>query len=304
VRLCPKLRAHGVHTFDTIPRLNSTVARTKFFCPMLGNADTADTLLQTEWLDKLRKVEGHVASLELAHASPTLLPSMGGSRESLIRRWRTLALLNNRAEAVAHRLMTLDPSSTLWGTRIREIREACSQLHRVEAQVGNPLQCYRSAEEGTTALRAALAVVEHNRPGFEGHRQQPHWPRLTAQAHEAALLQLNALSDSLHNSADKLSLEADSRVTRLPALIRRLYNKCCRDPLEKDAHRSWWETMVTLCRAAQRKGKSWPVLHDKAIREVVDSWEHPDWLAVLENLRHIRYHPKGPPDQCSRPYKF
>jgi len=95
------------------------------------------------------------------------------------------------------------------------------------AQVGNPLQCYRSAEEGTTTLRAALAVVEHNRPGFESHQQQPHWPRLTTQAHEAALLQLNALTASLRISADKLSLGADSRVTRLPALIRRLYNKYC-----------------------------------------------------------------------------
>jgi len=71
------------------------------------------------------KVEGHVASLELAHARPTLLLSMGGSRESLIRRQRTLALLKARAEVVAHRLMTLNPSSALWGTRIREIREAC-----------------------------------------------------------------------------------------------------------------------------------------------------------------------------------
>ena len=48
---------------------------------------------------------------------------------------RDLGLLNDRAEVVAHRLMTLDPSSTLWGTRIREIREACSQLHREGTQV-------------------------------------------------------------------------------------------------------------------------------------------------------------------------
>jgi len=159
---------------------------------------------------------------------------MGGSRESLIRRQRTLALLNDRGEVVAHRLMMLDSSSPLWGTKIREIREAWSHLHRVGAQVGNPLQCHRSAEEGTTALRAALAVVEHKQPGFESHQQQPHWPKLTAQAHEAALLQLNALAASLRNSADKLKLGADSRVTRLPALIRRLYNKCCRDPLESE----------------------------------------------------------------------
>jgi len=264
VRLWPKLRAHGFHTFDTIPRLNPSVARTKFSCPILGKADVVDTLLLTEWLDKLRKVEGNVASRELAHAHPTLLPSMGGSRESLIRRQRTLALLNDHAEVVAHRLIMLDPSSTLWGIRIREIREACFHLHKVGAQVGNPLQCYHSAEEGTTALRAALAVVEYNRPGFESHRQQPHWPRLTAQAHEAALLQLNALAASLRISADKLNLGADSRVTRLPALIRRLYNECRRDPLEKEAHRSWWETMVTLCRATLRKGKSWPETHDSA----------------------------------------
>ena len=174
VRLWPKLRAHGFHTFDTIPKFNPSGTRTKFSCPILGKADVAHTLLLTEWLDKLRKVEGHVASLELAHARPTLLPSMGGSRESLIRRQRTLALLNDRAEVVAHRLMMLDPSSTLRGIRIREIREACFHLHKVGAQVGNPLQCYRLAEEGTTALRAALAVFEHNRLGFESHRQQPH----------------------------------------------------------------------------------------------------------------------------------
>jgi len=76
---------------------------------------------------------------------------MGGSHESLIRRQRTLALLNDCAEVVAHRLMMLDPSSNLLGTRIRKIWEACSHLHS-----------YRSAKEGTTALRAALAVFEHN----------------------------------------------------------------------------------------------------------------------------------------------
>jgi len=85
VRLLPKLRAHGFQTFDTIPRLNPTIARTKFSCPILGSADTADTPLLTEWLNNLREVEGHIASLKLAHARPTLLPSMGGSRESLIR---------------------------------------------------------------------------------------------------------------------------------------------------------------------------------------------------------------------------
>ena len=37
---------------------------------------------------------------------------MGGSREILIRRRRTLAQLNNCAAAVARRMITLDPSST------------------------------------------------------------------------------------------------------------------------------------------------------------------------------------------------
>jgi len=76
VRLWPKLRARGFNTFDTIPRLNPTIARTKFSCPILGSADTADTLLFTEWLNNLREVEGHVASLELSHARPTLLPQL------------------------------------------------------------------------------------------------------------------------------------------------------------------------------------------------------------------------------------
>jgi len=51
VRLWPKLRAHGFNTFDTIPRLNPTIARTKFSCPIIGSADTANTLLLTKWLN-------------------------------------------------------------------------------------------------------------------------------------------------------------------------------------------------------------------------------------------------------------
>jgi len=62
--------------------------------------------------------------------------------------------------------------------------------------------------------------------------------------------------------------------------------------------------MVTLCRAALRKGKSWPKTHDRAIQEVADSWKHPDWLVVLENLRYIRDYPEGPPERYSRPYKL
>ena len=64
-----------------------------------------------------------------------------------------------------------------------------------------------------------------------------------------------------------------------------------------------WETMVTLCRTAQNKGKSWPDSHDRAIQEVADSWEHTDWLAVLELLRYIQHRLEGPPDRYSRPYR-
>jgi len=167
----------------------------------------------------------------------------------------------------------------------------------VGAQDGNPLQCYRSAEESTTALRATLAVIEHSLPGFERLRQQLHWQRLTAQIHSAALLQLTALASSLCNSVDRLSQGANSRVTRLPALIRRLYNRCSRDPLEKDAHRSWWDTMVAVCQMAQNKFKSWPHSHDVAIQEVAYSWEHLNWPSILLDLRYIRDRPEGPPEK-------
>jgi len=62
--------------------------------------------------------------------------------------------------------------------------------------------------------------------------------------------------------------------------------------------------MVTLCQTAQNKGKSLPESHDRAIQEVAYSWEHPDWLAVLENLGYIWDHPEGPPERYSRPYKL
>ena len=118
---------------------------------------------------------------------------------------------------------------------------------------------------------------------------QPFFARNAA--HDVALPQLNAVAASLRNSADKLKLGADSNATRLPALIRRLYNKCCRDPLEKTrtdhGGRPW-----SHCWAAQRKGKSWPETHDRAIQEVADSCEHPDcgWRSskILDISRTIR----------------
>jgi len=61
--------------------------------------------------------------------------------------------------------------------------------------------------------------------------------------------------------------------------------------------------MVTLCRTAQNKGTSWPDSHDKAIQEVADSLEHPDWLVVLAN-RYIRDRPEGPLERYSRPYRL
>ena len=49
----------------------------------------------------------------------------------------TLALLNDRAEVVAHRLMRLDLSSSLRGIRIREIREAFIYT-KWELKLGTP----------------------------------------------------------------------------------------------------------------------------------------------------------------------
>jgi len=62
--------------------------------------------------------------------------------------------------------------------------------------------------------------------------------------------------------------------------------------------------MVTLCRTAQNKGKSWADSLDMAIQEVVDSWEHPNWPSVLSDLKYIRDCPEGPPEKYSRPYRL
>jgi len=64
VRLWSKRRACRFNFFDSIPRLNPTIAQTRFSYPILGSADTADTLLLTDWLNNLREVQGHIASLE------------------------------------------------------------------------------------------------------------------------------------------------------------------------------------------------------------------------------------------------
>ena len=66
-------------TFDTIPRQNSTIARTSFHCPISSNSNTVDNLLLSGWLNNLHGAQGHIVSLELPQPRPTLLPF----RESL-----------------------------------------------------------------------------------------------------------------------------------------------------------------------------------------------------------------------------
>jgi len=80
VRLWPKLRARGFNTFDTIPRLNPTIARTKFSCPILGSADTADTAVHRV-AEQLTGGGGPCRESRTV-TRPTHTPtSIGGSRE-------------------------------------------------------------------------------------------------------------------------------------------------------------------------------------------------------------------------------
>jgi len=75
--------------------------------------------------------------------------------------------------------------------------------------MGVPFSVPDRSKTVTTAMQVALAVIEHSLPGFEKNRQQLHWLRLTAQAHDAAMTQLTALVTYLRNSADKLSQGSD-----------------------------------------------------------------------------------------------
>jgi len=143
-------------------------------------------------------MEGHVASLELSQARPTLLPSVGSAQKSLPKRRNALARLVHRTEAVAGRLSALDVLTTALGVLILDIRDACHQLQLTGIINGNPLQTYQSIDASTKALQAALAVIEHSYPGFEKSRQQLLWPSLPVQDHVSASLQLVALATSLN----------------------------------------------------------------------------------------------------------
>jgi len=48
VKIWPKLRASGFTTFDTIPRSSTTIARTRFSCPILRGVSAADAQVLTE----------------------------------------------------------------------------------------------------------------------------------------------------------------------------------------------------------------------------------------------------------------
>jgi len=77
-KLWSKLQQHGCGytTFDAIPRQDGRVSKTTFYCPIFGNAEAVDILLLNNWLKTLTTIIGHVTSLELLLASPTLLPSV------------------------------------------------------------------------------------------------------------------------------------------------------------------------------------------------------------------------------------
>ena len=87
-----------------------------------------------------------------------------------------------------------------------------------------------------------------------------------------------------------------SRTTRLPAFLRRLFNKCDQDPQGKDTHVTWWEIMVVLCRTAIRT-KTGPTPTTRQLKR----W----WTAGNTQTGHlpcqcVRHHPEGPPSDIKR----
>jgi len=238
-KLWPKLRRKGYITFDTIPRQDERVLNTTFQCPILGNIKTADILTLNAWLNTLTSFEGHITSLELLRAYPSLLPSVKSCGENPNKKRQVLVLLMTRMTSIAAKLGVPEQQGALFSPLLREVQEACLDLQRGGRLDGNPSQAYRTTDECTVALQVAMAVVDHNLPGLETQTCNPPLSSRPMQSFVSAAAQLEALTASLRESVHSLTSKADSRITRFSALFCRLYNKCLRAPQEKIAHSNW-----------------------------------------------------------------
>lgn len=113
--------------------------------------------------------------------------------------------------------------SAVFGPLLPEVQEACLDLQRGGRLDGSPLQAYSTTHESIAALQVALAVVQHNLPGLETQTCNPSLSNRPMQSFVSAAAQLEALTASLRESVRSLSSKADPRITRFPALLRRLY---------------------------------------------------------------------------------
>jgi len=104
---------------------------------------------------------------------PALFPSVDVLRENPTKQKQKLASLMTRIYTVSSRLDAADGQNTFLGPELQEVYQACGNLQRGGAVDGNLLQSFQVTREGIQALQVALAVIDHNLPGFETQIHQP-----------------------------------------------------------------------------------------------------------------------------------
>ena len=99
------------------------------------------------------------------------------------------------------------------------------------------------------------------------------------------MVALHQIGDEIETAAIEIIRAADSKATRLPGMLRRLFKKCSREQEAKDRHRLWWEDHTAHRPPMLQKSLegSWLEL-SKTIR---DCWEEDEWLSHLDMQKCI-----------------
>jgi len=143
---------------------------------------------------------------------------------------------------------------------------------------GVPLQDHSLAQLMATALSRAERLGD-KLVAMEGRVNRGTDTTLRGDEVEG-LVAPHKIGDEIETAAIEIIRAADSKATRLPGMLRRLFKKCSREPEAKDRHRLWWEDLIVHRPPMLQKSLVGSRL--EISKTISDCWEEDDWLSHLD----------------------
>ena len=215
----------------------------------------------------------------MRQVKPTCLPSIGTTaRRSTKKILEETRLKTQRLKKQSEQSRPDAPLHSALKPEIDRIIAKCDLLWANWRMDGVPLQDHSLALLMAKALTRATGL---------GDKLVPEVGRVnrgigtTLRSDEVADLEaLRKIGDKLETAAVEIIRAADSKASRLPGTLRRLFKICSREPEAKDRHRLWWEDR--LAHRPPEFQKSLEGSRLGIVKSISECWEKDDWLSQLD----------------------